>query len=203
MDSDGLADFLRPRAYATDRVSPSLLRVLERLDTPAQVVSDLGVTLAQNPLAEALLGVQTTYAGLERSIIYRWFTDPGERRRFPVADHASHSRSYAAHLRAAYSRRAGDGEAAGLVYALRRASREFATLWDRHDVAVRTDTRKRILHPVAGLLTLYCQILTSESETEQLVVFTAARGSEDARRLALLDSRPRIQRARAALRATR
>ena len=37
-------------------------------------------TLRQNPLAEALLGVQTGYTGLERSVFYRWFTDPGRAR---------------------------------------------------------------------------------------------------------------------------
>jgi hypothetical protein len=40
------------------------MRVLDRLDTPAQVVSDLGVTLVQNTFAEALLGPQTQYTGL-------------------------------------------------------------------------------------------------------------------------------------------
>lgn len=57
--------------------------MLDRLDTPAQVVSDLGVTLMQNALAEALLGPQTQYTGLRRSVIYRWFTDPTERRLTP------------------------------------------------------------------------------------------------------------------------
>jgi transcriptional regulator with XRE-family HTH domain len=46
-----------PRAFRTDHPSPGLLRVLDRIDTPAQIVSDLGVTLSQNQLAEALVGV--------------------------------------------------------------------------------------------------------------------------------------------------
>ena len=77
----------RPRGARTDHVSPALLRVLDRLDAPAQVVSDLGVTLKQNPLAEALLGVQTGYTGLARSQIYRWFVMHEERRRFLTDDH--------------------------------------------------------------------------------------------------------------------
>src|SRR3979411_2213413 len=76
-----------PRTRRTDHVSPALLRVLHGLDTPAQVVSDLGVTLEQNPLARALLGVHTIYSGRERSMIYRWFTDPEERGREPSAAH--------------------------------------------------------------------------------------------------------------------
>ena len=58
-----------PRGVRSDHVSPALMRVLDRLDTPAQVVTDLGVTLRQNPLAAALLGVQTEYSGLRRSIV--------------------------------------------------------------------------------------------------------------------------------------
>jgi transcriptional regulator with XRE-family HTH domain len=175
-----------PRGRRTDHVSPALMRVLDRLDTPAQVVSDLGVVLRQNPLAEALLGVQTGHTGLARAVIYRWFTDPDERRRFPPADHGFHSRIYTANLRAVHSRRADDVEARELVEALRRDSREFAALWDEHEVAVRSDTRKRIDHPEVGLITLDCQILTAENETEKLVVFTATPGSEDAARLELL-----------------
>jgi transcriptional regulator with XRE-family HTH domain len=174
------------RGHRTDHVSPALMRVLDRLDTPAQVVSDLGVTLEQNPLAEALLGVQTHYSGLERSMFYRWFTDPWERRRFPEADHGFHSRSYAASLRVVHGRRGDDAEADQLVEQLRVRSAEFAALWDQHEVARRSDTRKRILHPVVGLMELDCQILTSENQLESLVVFTATPGTEDAERLALL-----------------
>jgi transcriptional regulator with XRE-family HTH domain len=175
-----------PRGFRTDHVSPALMRVLDRLDTPAQVVSDLGVTLAQNPLGEALMGDGMGYAGLERSVFYRWFTDPAERSRFPGADHPIHSRSYVAALRVVHGRGADDREANDLVDALLRRSPEFAALWERHEVAARTDTRKRILHPSVGLMTLDCQILTAENLTERLVVFTATPGTEDAERLALL-----------------
>jgi transcriptional regulator with XRE-family HTH domain len=175
-----------PRGFRTDHVSPALMRVLDRLDTPAQVVSDLGVTLAQNALGEALMGQGMGYTGLARSVFYRWFTDPAERSRFPEADHPIHSRSYVAALRAVHGRSTDDREAIELVAALVRRSPEFAALWERHEVAARTDTRKRILHPSVGLMTLDCQILTAENLTERLVVFTATPGTEDAERLALL-----------------
>jgi hypothetical protein len=161
--------------------------VLDRLDTPAQVVSDLGVTLAQNPLAVALRGVETGHEGLRRSIFYRWFTDPQQRRRFVAADHDLHARNYVATLRAVHGRSAQDDpEVRELVQALLRESPDFAARWERHEVADRTSTAKRFAHPVVGELTLDCQILTSENLREQLVVFTAAPGSEDAERLELL-----------------
>lgn len=174
-----------PRWSRSGHVSPPLMRVLDRLDTPAQVISDLGVTLAQNPLAEALMGVETQHTGLRRSVVYRWFTDPAERRRFPEADHEMHSRNYTASLRAAHGRWPDDPEAQELVQRLLSESPEFAELWERHEVG-RTNTRKRFNHPLVGPITLDCQILTSENLTERLVVFTATPGSEDAERLELL-----------------
>jgi transcriptional regulator with XRE-family HTH domain len=174
-----------PRTRRSDHVSPALLRVLDGLDTPAQVVSDLGVTLEQNPLAEALLGPQTSYSGLARSMFYRWFTDPEERRRFPVEDHGLHSRHYAALLRGAQSRDPDDQDARELVGALRH-SPEFTQLWNEHEVALPAEAHKRIAHPTIGLIELDCLILTADNQTERLVIFTATPGSEDAERLALL-----------------
>jgi transcriptional regulator with XRE-family HTH domain len=175
-----------PRAYRTDHPSLGLVRVLELLDTPAQIVSDLGVTLVQNRLAVALLGEQTHHTGLRRSMVYRWFTDPAARHIFPPADHPRHSATHVAALRAVHGRAADDPEARELVEALLRESPEFAALWERHEVKDRSGTLKRFLHPLVGALTLDCQVLTAENQTERLIVFTAAPGSEDADRLALL-----------------
>lgn len=175
-----------PRTTRSDHPSPGLLRVLDQLDTPAQITSDLGVTLAQNQLAEALLGVQTHYTGLRRSMFYRWFTDPAERRIHPAEDHALFSRRYVGSVRAVYGRPGEDPEAHRLVEALLRESDEFAALWERHEVTSLAATLKRYVHPLVGALTLDCQILTSENLTERLVVFTATPGSADAERLELL-----------------
>jgi transcriptional regulator with XRE-family HTH domain len=175
-----------PRGMRSDHVTPALLRVLDRLDTPAQVVSDLGVTLAQNPLAEALRGVETGLTGLRRSVFYRWFCESGARSRFVAEDHPHHSRNYVATLRAVHGRAPDDPEVEELVGALLRESAEFADLWERHEVADRLDTNKRFVHPLVGPLTLDCQILTADNELERLVVYTASPGSEDAERLRLL-----------------
>jgi transcriptional regulator with XRE-family HTH domain len=174
------------RAVRSDHVTPALLRTLDRLDTPAQITSDLAVTLVQNELAVALLGDQTHFEGPSRSLFYRWFTDPAERAHYPEEDHDQHSRTYVANLRAVYGRDRDDTEVRDLVELLRTESPEFARLWDDHEVAVRRDTHKRVIHPTIGVIELDCQILTAENQTERLVVFTAAPGSEDAARLELL-----------------
>ena len=106
------------RIHRTSHVSPALMRVLDRLDTPAQVTDDLGTVLRQNPLAEALLGEQ---AG--QNVIERWFTDAAARERWPSEDHDTVSRSYVAHLRAVV--RDDDVEARALVERL-RFNPEFA-----------------------------------------------------------------------------
>jgi transcriptional regulator with XRE-family HTH domain len=174
------------QSIRSDHVSPPLLRVLDWLDTPAQVTSDLGVTLAQNPMAVALLGVQTEYEGPSRSLFYRWFTDPTERENHAAEDQELLSRSYVAGLRAVHGRDREDAEARALVHLLLAESPEFARLWDEHQVGLRHHTDKHIIHPTIGMITLDCQILTAENQTERLVVFTAAPGSEDAEKLKLL-----------------
>src|ERR1700749_1268710 len=79
------------------RVPPALLRVLDRLDdTPALILSSLGETLVQNRMAAALLGDRPGYTGLARSDIYRWFTDPAERLRYPAGDRDRQSRAQVA-----------------------------------------------------------------------------------------------------------
>ena len=42
------------------------------------------------------------------------------------------------------------------------------------------------MHPSVGVLTLDCQILTAENQLQDLVIFTATPGSDDAERLAFL-----------------
>jgi transcriptional regulator with XRE-family HTH domain len=175
-----------PRGIRSDHVSPPLLRILDHLDTPAQVTSDLAVTLAQNDLAIALLGDHSRYEGPSRSNYYRWFTDPTAREHTPADEHELTSRTYVAGLRAVHGRDPDDAEARELVERLRAESPEFAEIWDRHEVGVRRDTSKRIIHPEVGLLEIDCQVLTAENQTERLVVFSAAPGSESAERMRLL-----------------
>jgi transcriptional regulator with XRE-family HTH domain len=174
------------RTGRSEHVSPGLMRILERLDCPAQIITDLGQSLEQNELAVALLGDKSGLRGLERSFYYRWFTSPEQRRRYPEADHAYQSRVYVANLRAVIGERPGDAEATELVDALVSSSGEFSQLWAEHHVAVRRSDRKRIIHPELGLIRLDCQTLAAREVGQKLHVFTATPGSEDAKKLELL-----------------
>jgi transcriptional regulator with XRE-family HTH domain len=167
-------------------VDPALLRVLDRIDTPAQVSSELGETLVQNPAAVALLGDQTGFEGPARSMIYRWFTDPEVRLLYPREDWPLHARTHVAALRLAIARNDSE-EVRELLTLLSEASEEFVDLWDRHDVRLQLgESTKRFVHPEVGLISLRCQPLVAENQAQALVVYTATPGSEDEEKLRLL-----------------
>ena len=148
--------FHRPNAH----VSPGLLHVLDHLtDSPAIVVSDLGETLVQNRLSIALSGDESHREGLDRYLIWRWFTDPAIRAKAPEEDWPIHSRTHVADLRATAARRHGDPDVVALVEQLTVANAEFTVLWNEHEVAVRRADVKRIIHPEVGLLDLQCEVL--------------------------------------------
>jgi hypothetical protein len=68
----------------------------------------------------------------------------------------------------------------------------FARLWAEHDVKVRRSARKRLRHPVAGLLEFDCEVLGAPEHDQRLVIHTAPEGSVTAQRLALLVSRSEV-----------
>ncbi|MFI2205085.1 helix-turn-helix transcriptional regulator [Streptomyces sp. NPDC020192] len=171
----------------TALVQPALLGLLDRLTTtPAQVITDLHETLAQNPLAVALLGAMPAGRGPERSFVYRWFTDPAARGIYPAQDHPHHSRVFTADLQAVAARRAKDTDVTRMVADLRRRSTEFAELWERREVALRRTDHKRIVHPSLGVVELDCHNLFSEDGRQRLLWFSAPPGTEGAAQLELL-----------------
>jgi transcriptional regulator with XRE-family HTH domain len=172
---------------AAAHVAPALLRVLDRLeDTAALILSSLGETLVQNRMAAALFGDRTGYAGLARSDIYRWFTDPAERRIYPEDDRARQSRALVAGLRAAHGSMGPKSRAGEIVRALRPASPEFAGLWERHEVARRFEDHKTLIHPELGPIELDCQALFTEDQSQALLVLTAPPRTEGHEKLQLL-----------------
>jgi hypothetical protein len=183
------------RGAVTDHVQPGIMRILGRLDdTPAQVMSDLGETLLQTRPAVALLGDETGYTGLARSMYYRWFTDPYARRIYPEEDHPARGRVFAASLRTAYSRQGAGSRAARTVDALLARSEEFAALWSAHEIGLLPEQLKRVRHPDLGVLELHCQVLFDAAQAQVLLVYTATPGTESHEKLQLLSAvgeRPR------------
>ncbi|WP_446041648.1 helix-turn-helix domain-containing protein [Streptomyces sp. SID1121] len=168
-------------------VQPGMLDLLERLgNTPAMIITDLHVTLVQNPLARALLGPSPQATGLRASFLYRWFTEPDSRRVYPEDEHDHHSDAFVADLRAVVGRRGKETDVAEIVDNLLHYSEEFTRLWQQQDVAVRRQDRKRIVQAQLGVLDLNCLRLESEDGQQRLLWFTAPPGSESAEQLELL-----------------
>jgi len=173
--------------HRTDHVAPALLRVLDRLDdTPALVVSDLGITLAQNAMSLALNGDEMAHTGLARSAPFRWFTDDASRARYPERNWAHQSRVQAAALRAAVSASGSDPLGRQIVDELLSRSPEFAEVWAEHLVARRFDDHKTLVHPDLGEIEVDCQPLYTENQAQALLVLTPRAGTDAAEKLRLL-----------------
>lgn len=175
------------RALRNDHVSPGLMRILDRLtDTPAQVMTELGETLAQTPAARALFGDETRFQGPMRSVGYRWFMLPDARDVYPVEDHPLHSRAFTADIRAVYAKHGPRSRAGAIVDDLLANSPEFAAVWEAHEVRSTHEREKRVQHPEAGVMDVQCQILIDPEQGQTLLVFTATPGTESHERLRLL-----------------
>jgi transcriptional regulator with XRE-family HTH domain len=174
-------------APAHEHVDAGMQRVLDRLqDTPAQVMGQAGVTLRQTPPAVALMGDETSYQGLARSAVYRWFTDPAARLLYLPDDHDYTGRAMASLVRDDFVRNGSDSLAAQVVRALLKQSPEFAGLWARAEIGLQFASEKRLEHPEVGRLDVYCQTLSDTESGQALLIYTATPGSKSHERLALL-----------------
>ncbi|WP_280435395.1 helix-turn-helix transcriptional regulator [Nocardia carnea] len=175
------------RGTTGEHISPGLLRILDRLaDTPAEIVTELGETLRQTPLGIALTGDTTRYTGPDRSVGYRWFTDPAVRNFYAPEEHAFLSRRYASGLRELVTLRGPGSRAAYLADLLLDRSAEFRRVWDEHEIGVRPHDVKHYIHPEVGALELNCQRLIDPGQAHMLLVYTAVPGSESYEKLQML-----------------
>jgi transcriptional regulator with XRE-family HTH domain len=175
------------RGADSEHISPGLLRILDRLhDTPAEIVTELGETLRQTPLGVALTGDLTAYTGPDRSLGYRWFTDPAVRRLYAPADHDFLGRMFVSGLRSVAAQRGPGSRAAAYVDLLTDRSEEFLRTWNRHEVGIRPKETKNFVHPVVGPMELSCQSLLDPAQPHLLLVYTAVPGTESHEKLQLL-----------------
>lgn len=175
------------RGGTSDHVGPGLLRIFDRLqDTPAEIVTELGETLRQTPLAVALTGSTAHLQGHRRSLAHRWFTDPSSRALYDPGDHETLTRMWVSGLRAVATRRGPGSRADRIVHELLVRSEEFAEVWERHEVGVRPPEPKRFRHRDVGLVELHCQTLLDPEQGHSLLVYTAVPGSPSHERLSLL-----------------
>lgn len=176
------------RGTASEHISPGMLRILDRLvDTPAEIVTEIGETLRQTALGVALTGDTTRFTGPSRSSGYRWFTDPAARALYAPEEHTFMTRMYASGLREFVTLRGPKSRAAQLCDLLLSSSEEFRRVWDDHEIGIRPHEVKHFVHPKVGALELNCQRLIDPGQAHSLMVYTATPGSESYGKLQMLN----------------
>ncbi|WP_051468786.1 helix-turn-helix domain-containing protein [Actinomadura oligospora] len=174
------------RAATTERVRPSVHRILETLGTtPAYVIGRRMDVLAWNPMAAALIMDFGAVPPGQRNMLWHAFCDPAARQLY--VDWGRVARQGIAHLRMAAARNPDCPMIAGLVGELSVKSEEFRTWWARHDVQDRRSGRKEFAHPVVGRLSLdYDALQLPDGPDQHLITYTAPADSPSRGALDLL-----------------
>ncbi|OZE94301.1 XRE family transcriptional regulator [Rhodococcus sp. 15-2388-1-1a] len=170
-------------------VRPSILALLERLpQTAAIVMSAAFEVLAWNDLAAALMEDFGSLTPRDRNLARKAFlgTEQAGERLYGISDDVHFRRSAVNELRTALTRYPTDETVRELVAELREGSPEFARLWERHDVAVSPALRKTFRNTAVGEITVDCDSLKLVEVDQHLILYTAAPGTPDADKLALL-----------------
>ncbi|MEU6375462.1 helix-turn-helix transcriptional regulator [Streptomyces sp. NPDC046909] len=146
---------------------------------PAYIVDFRFDVLAHNNAAEALFGPNFG-SGDSANFAQLMFLPPQIRE--TQLDWVRVARETVGNLRANLARHPDDPRLREVIAELRARSTEFAGWWDDHMVQQRIHGWKRILHPVAGELTLCYDYLATPDDSDQcLVAVTPAdQATEDA-----------------------
>ncbi|NEW25964.1 helix-turn-helix transcriptional regulator [Nocardia cyriacigeorgica] len=170
-------------------VRASVLRlVLDRMaDLPALVLSAKSDVLAWNPMAAALLGDFSRWPPARRNIIWQAFLGTGPNRVvLPPEDIDTITTTWVASLHAARARYPSDPALERLITELRTGSPHFEHLWGERRAGHLRNSRKTIVHPDLGRLTLDCDTLLVPDSDQTVVVYSAAPGTPEAGALELL-----------------
>jgi transcriptional regulator with XRE-family HTH domain len=165
----------------SNEITPPVRRLLDRFADLPVLVYDLAWELvAVNELGAALTGrrsgniARSHFLGAHHHLV---------RTR---EEQDAMSAAIVADLHAAVIRHPGDERLHAIVDELRAASPRFEALWRQSPVAVHTSAAKTFDHPVAGRMSLDCDVLQVHGSELRVVVYSAAPGTPDAERLALL-----------------
>jgi transcriptional regulator with XRE-family HTH domain len=171
-------------------VSPSIRELIRRLPLAAAiVVSATYEVIAWNDLACALMEDFSALSRADRNIARRAFLGPHLRSRRIYG--VSEPHEFALHLRSIVAKYPDDADTATLIAELRSGSEEFDAMWNAHDVAAQTMSRKTFEHPSVGPVTVNCDSLDIAERDQRVVIYTADPGSpseEALRRLSQLNS---------------
>jgi len=151
------------------RARPGLVQLLETVrPTPAYVLSPTSDLLAANAEGLRLLtGIEDWPPG-RRNLVRYVFTHPAARRVF--ASWQRMAEDCVAHLRTVEAADPGSPALAAMVADLSAGSADFALLWRRYDVRVKSGARRVFDHPETGRFELTSEILTA-ADGQRFVAF--------------------------------
>ncbi|MEY9931472.1 transcriptional regulator with XRE-family HTH domain [Catenulispora sp. GP43] len=166
----------RPRGRDQTDVSRQLLQLLDAWDhTPAFIVGPALDVMAGNSLATALHSGFDAFDNLARMV----FADPAGREFYQEWERVAHS--CVAEIRAAYGHDPESARIAEVVADLSAQSREFAEIWQMHEVKSKSQEAKRLKHPQVGdLHTAFAAFTVNGAPHQQLVVYQAEPASPTA-----------------------
>jgi hypothetical protein len=174
------------RGAVPHHITPGVQRIVDRLtDVPVAVFTAAHDLVDWNPLWAAVNGDPSTRTGHENNVVWQWFVGGMPRVTHSPAEAEAFAADLVGDLRQARGRYPADAGLERLVQRLRRESPEFARRWDEARVADHRSSRKTLHHPCVGDITVDCDVLLAPGSDLRIVVYTAAPGSEDARRLEL------------------
>lgn len=168
----------RPRRRRTaQKVRPAMLRLLDQIiETPAVVLGKRLDILAWNPAAVALYTDFGELPVARRNYLRLLFEHPAVRGLHAEWEHDA--REAVAALRMEAVADPDDPDLAHLVGDLAIQDPDFRTWWAEHHVSTGSYGTKHYVHPVAGPLTLDCDLWTSPAgPAQRLMVLTAPAGS--------------------------
>lgn len=162
------------RHQPQEGVAPRLRRVLDGMaGCPGLIITAGWDVMAWNAAAAAVL---TDYGALppeRRNVLRLIFLDPRSRR--ANLDWEGVARFVLAVFRAGIARAGAAATAQPLVEEMRRASPDFARIWEEGEVRGFDAVLKRLSHPVLGEITLECSAFAVDGRPElTMLVFTPA-----------------------------
>ncbi|MFD4350351.1 helix-turn-helix transcriptional regulator [Streptomyces coelicoflavus] len=178
----------RRRPPTVQRLRSGLHQLLDSMEgTPALVLGRRGDVLGVNRMAKALFTDFDALPPAQRNYTRWLLLDPEARTLF--VDWDVQARAAVENLRLDVGRTPQDQLIQDLVTELREHSGEFERWWRQHRVHQRTHGSKRLLHPLAGELTVQYETFALPGDAETAVfIYSTEAGSPSRHALDLLTS---------------
>jgi transcriptional regulator with XRE-family HTH domain len=150
---------------------------------PATLINSRFDILMSNAASEELFWDWHTMPCIHKNNLWCVVTEPSARGKFPEYD--DQVRYMVARLRAAYGSHIGDRDWEEDIRRLASLSREFAELWERHEVAEPEPRVTTYLHPAAGQLNFAVSELNVPDLPEARILVYTPRDNDTRARLPL------------------